>query len=328
MSVREIAETIAGEYPGECTIEHVDNPRVEIEDHYYNVTHTALEEPGPQADAARDDADRPAVRRRGAAQGPRRPGRDHARPCAGADDLERAAPSPPTRSPRREHRMRRHEWPPGPRHRRFRLHRPPRGRRAGRRGRPGPRRRPAAPPRPGGRPRPGDIWPSPTCSTRRFDGGFDAVVHLAAVTSVLRSLEQPELTYRTNVAATAGLLEAARAAGVRSLAFASTNAVTGPMDAPGDHRGRDAAAADAVRLDEGGGRDADVRLHGLLRPALRVPAPDQRLRTRDAGQGQHRRPADARDPPRRRRSRSTATAARSATTSTSATSSRRCGWRC
>jgi UDP-glucose 4-epimerase len=67
---------------------------------------------------------------------------------------------------------------------------------------------------------------------RAFAGGFDSVVHLAAVTSVLRSLEQPELTYQTNVAGTAGLLEAARAAGVTSLAFASTNAVTGPMQAP------------------------------------------------------------------------------------------------
>lgn len=65
-----------------------------------------------------------------------------------------------------------------------------------------------------------------------LDGGLHAVVHLAAVTSVLRSLEQPELTYRTNVAATVGLLEAARKAGVKSLAFASTNAVTGPMDGP------------------------------------------------------------------------------------------------
>lgn len=63
-------------------------------------------------------------------------------------------------------------------------------------------------------------------------GGFDAVVHLAAVTSVLRSIEQPELTYRTNVHATHGLLEGARKAGVKALAFASTNAVTGPMDAP------------------------------------------------------------------------------------------------
>ncbi|HWK18643.1 MAG TPA: NAD-dependent epimerase/dehydratase family protein [Solirubrobacteraceae bacterium] len=63
-------------------------------------------------------------------------------------------------------------------------------------------------------------------------GGISAIVHLAAVTSVLRSVKQPELTYRTNVAATAGLLEAARTAGVRSLVFASTNAVVGPMDGP------------------------------------------------------------------------------------------------
>jgi UDP-glucose 4-epimerase len=65
-----------------------------------------------------------------------------------------------------------------------------------------------------------------------FEGGFDSVVHLAAITSVLRSLEHPELTYRTNVIGTTGLLEAARAAGVGSLAFASTNAVVGPMDSP------------------------------------------------------------------------------------------------
>ncbi len=65
-----------------------------------------------------------------------------------------------------------------------------------------------------------------------FAGGIDSVVHLAAVTSVLRSLEQPDLTFATNVAATHALLEAARGAGASSLVFASTNAVTGPMDAP------------------------------------------------------------------------------------------------
>ncbi len=43
MSIKEIAETIAREFPGEAAIEHVDNPRVELYDHYYNVTHTALE---------------------------------------------------------------------------------------------------------------------------------------------------------------------------------------------------------------------------------------------------------------------------------------------
>jgi UDP-glucose 4-epimerase len=67
---------------------------------------------------------------------------------------------------------------------------------------------------------------------RAFDGGFQSIVHLAAVTSVLRSLEHPQLTYRTNVAGTQAVLEAGRAVGATSLAFASTNAVTGPMDAP------------------------------------------------------------------------------------------------
>ncbi len=66
---------------------------------------------------------------------------------------------------------------------------------------------------------------------RTLDGGCDAIVHLAAVTSVLRSLEHPELTYHTNVEGTALLLEAARSADVQALAFASTNAVTGPMKA-------------------------------------------------------------------------------------------------
>jgi UDP-glucose 4-epimerase len=66
------------------------------------------------------------------------------------------------------------------------------------------------------------------CFAERCDG----IVHLAAVTSVLRSLEHPDATYRTNVAATHALLEAARNAGASALVFASTNAVTGPMDAP------------------------------------------------------------------------------------------------
>jgi UDP-sulfoquinovose synthase len=43
LSINQIAETIANEFPGEVSIEHVENPRVEIYDHYYNVVHTALE---------------------------------------------------------------------------------------------------------------------------------------------------------------------------------------------------------------------------------------------------------------------------------------------
>src|SRR5438270_3961020 len=46
MSINQIAETVAAEYPGEATIEHIDNPRVEAEGHYYNVKHSRLEELG------------------------------------------------------------------------------------------------------------------------------------------------------------------------------------------------------------------------------------------------------------------------------------------
>ncbi|MGO9751710.1 MAG: NAD-dependent epimerase/dehydratase family protein [Solirubrobacteraceae bacterium] len=77
----------------------------------------------------------------------------------------------------------------------------------------------------------GDIA-EPDVIAAALDGGADAIVHLAAVTSVLRSIEHPELTYRTNVAGTHRLLEGARIAGVKTLVFASTNAVTGPTDAP------------------------------------------------------------------------------------------------
>ena len=77
----------------------------------------------------------------------------------------------------------------------------------------------------------GDIA-DPEVLSSVFDGGFESIVHLAAVTSVLRSLEQPELTFATNVVGTNALLAAGAAAGVTSLAFASTNAVTGLMKAP------------------------------------------------------------------------------------------------
>ena len=199
MSINEIAETIAREFPGEATIEHVDNPRVELYDHYYNVIHTALEGLGlkptllsttlidhlfdvverhrDRVDAAGRDADRAlgAIRR---ASSPPRPARSPRRELGGRGGPERA---------------------PGPGHGRFWVHRAPRRVRAVGRRRAGPRRRPAAPPGPVGRRRPGRHR-RPRGAGCRVEGGFDSVVHLAAVTSVLRSLEQPELTYRTNVA--------------------------------------------------------------------------------------------------------------------------------
>jgi UDP-sulfoquinovose synthase len=42
MSVEEIAQTVAKASPDEVKIEHLENPRVELEEHYYKVTHTGL----------------------------------------------------------------------------------------------------------------------------------------------------------------------------------------------------------------------------------------------------------------------------------------------
>jgi UDP-sulfoquinovose synthase len=42
MSVKQLAETVRDCFPGEVRIDNLDNPRVEKEDHYYNVTHTRL----------------------------------------------------------------------------------------------------------------------------------------------------------------------------------------------------------------------------------------------------------------------------------------------
>lgn len=57
--------------------------------------------------------------------------------------------------------------------------------------------------------------------------GTAAVVHLAAQTQVLRSIEDPQGTFENNVVVTAALLERARRVGVTSFVFASTNAVVG-----------------------------------------------------------------------------------------------------
>ncbi len=66
-------------------------------------------------------------------------------------------------------------------------------------------------------------------AARALDAGTDAVVHLAAVTSVLRSVEDPAGTYEINVAVTANLLELARRREAGTFLFASTNAVAGDV---------------------------------------------------------------------------------------------------
>jgi UDP-glucose 4-epimerase len=57
----------------------------------------------------------------------------------------------------------------------------------------------------------------------------DVVIHLAAITRVLLSMEDPAGTYRLNVDATFNLLEHSRQRGVRTFLLASTNAVTGDV---------------------------------------------------------------------------------------------------
>ena len=59
--------------------------------------------------------------------------------------------------------------------------------------------------------------------------GTAGIVHLAAITSVLRSVDQPAETYAANVAVTQELLELARTRGVGRFVLASTNAVVGDI---------------------------------------------------------------------------------------------------
>jgi UDP-glucose 4-epimerase len=57
--------------------------------------------------------------------------------------------------------------------------------------------------------------------------GTEVIIHLAAITSVLASVNDPVSTHRLNVDATARLLELAREQNVPTFLLASTNAVTG-----------------------------------------------------------------------------------------------------
>jgi UDP-glucose 4-epimerase len=72
----------------------------------------------------------------------------------------------------------------------------------------------------------GDLC-DPQNRERAVTADLDAIVHLAAATSVLGSIERPAEVHRTNVEMTAGLLELARCAGVETFVLASTNAVVG-----------------------------------------------------------------------------------------------------
>ncbi len=61
----------------------------------------------------------------------------------------------------------------------------------------------------------------------RLTEGADAVFHLAAVVSVLTSLEDPQNTWEVNLKGTCNVLEAARRAEVKRLVYISSSAVYG-----------------------------------------------------------------------------------------------------
>ncbi len=67
----------------------------------------------------------------------------------------------------------------------------------------------------------------PAVRDRAVTAGLTGIVHLAAITSVLRSAEQPQETFDNNVEMTQGLLELARQRDTGPFVLASTNAVVG-----------------------------------------------------------------------------------------------------
>ena len=128
-------------------------------------------------------------------------------------------------------------------------------------------------------------------------GGFDGVVHFAALSLVAESVEHPERYWRGNVVGALNLLDAMRAAGVPRLVFSSTAATYGEPavdlitedtpNAPVNAYGNSKLAIDRMLADE-------ARAHGLAAVSLRyfnVAGASGR-----AGRGPHAR--DAPDPAR------------------------------
>src|ERR1700722_19419620 len=79
----------------------------------------------------------------------------------------------------------------------------------------------------------GDLC-DPEGPARAVQPGTDVIIHLAAITSVLASVQDPVAAHRLNVDATARLLELARENEVGTFLFASTNAVVGAGSGPGE----------------------------------------------------------------------------------------------
>jgi UDP-glucose 4-epimerase len=105
-----------------------------------------------------------------------------------------------------------------------------------------------------------------------FGGGFDGVLHFAALSLVGESQEQPERYWRGNVLGTLNLLDAMRATGVGRIVFSSTAATYGEPQAdvidedapaaPVNTYGNTKLAVDRMLTDH-------ARAHGLAAVSLR-----------------------------------------------------------
>ena len=106
----------------------------------------------------------------------------------------------------------------------------------------------------------------------RLGGGFDAVLHFAALSLVAESVEHPERYWRNNVGGTRNLLDAMRTHGIARLVFSSTAATYGEPEtvpitedqppAPVNAYGASKLAVDLMIRDECVG-------HGLAAASLR-----------------------------------------------------------
>ena len=100
----------------------------------------------------------------------------------------------------------------------------------------------------------------------------EVVFHLAALTSVTRSVRDPVSTNDVNVRGTLTVLEAARQAGVRRVVYASSSSVYGDTEVLPKHEGLPASPVSPYGVSKLAGEAycrAFTRVHGLETVALR-----------------------------------------------------------
>lgn len=109
-------------------------------------------------------------------------------------------------------------------------------------------------------------------SVTRLARGCDTIIHLAAHTRVIESIEDPALNFDINVHGTFNVLLAARAAGVRHVVLASTGgAILGDVEPPVHERmlPQPLSPYGASKLAAEGYAEAFARSYGLCVAALR-----------------------------------------------------------